>query len=133
MSGLSSSDIFGANDLSLEDVEISEWPKDGQPGRLRLRQLDAADTLEMTEAMNGSPKDGMFIILVYTARDPETDEKVFPLPAEPEARKEQLAAYVSGLKLKSMKVLNRLQFAAMRVNQMGPGPRAVVDEAIKNA
>lgn len=116
---LSAADILDAKDLEHVDEQVPEWG-----GEVRLRQLDASNTLEMTESMNASPKDGMFIILVYTAVDPETDQHLFPLSGSDVEKREQLAAHVLGLRRKSFRVLSRLQKAAMTVNKMGPQARA---------
>jgi hypothetical protein len=120
---LLASDILSADDLKYVDELVPEWPKNNEPGVIRLRQLDAGESMEMSDAMNESPRSGMFIILVYTARDPQTDQKLFPLPEDEKLRREQLAKYVGDLKRKSMIVLNRLQWAAMKVNNMGPRAR----------
>lgn len=118
-------DILAAKDLAFVNENVPEWG-----GDVRLHQLSARRMMEMTEAMNVSPKDGLFIIFIYTATD-LADALLFPLSDDAEVRKVQLAEYVTGLREKSMAVLNRLQYAAMRVNQMGP--RKTTDDVIKNA
>lgn len=126
---LSADNILEAKDLAVQDVTVPEWPDaQGNPGIVCLRQLSAEGMMRMTEDMNEHPKEGMFIILVHTACDKDR-QPVFPLPEDEDARKEQLAQYVKALKGKNFKVLNVLQFAAMKVNDMGPR----VPGAIKNA
>jgi hypothetical protein len=118
-------DVLDAQDLAHEDVDVPEWN-----GALRMVQLDAAATMDMTIAMGQDPKNGMYILVAFTARDVESGEWVFPLSGDDDARKEQLAGYVAALRKKNFQVLSRLQKAALRVNNM---LRTKAPNEIKNA
>lgn len=120
---LSAAEILSAQDLKFTDEQVPEWPKEGEPGVIRLCQLDAAETIEMTNQMNKAPRDGMFIILVYTACDTDST-RLFPLEGTDEEKTQLLEKYVSALKRKSFIVLSRLQNAALKVNSMGPRAKA---------
>jgi len=116
---LSANDIFD-NDLDLEVIEelVPEWKgKDGEPGIVRLRQMNAEDSTAFTEEMEKpeNKQEGMFIILVWSAVDAEN---------KPLFTHEDIAR----LKKKNMRVLNRLQMAALRLNSMIPKKK----EEIKN-
>lgn len=112
---LSAMDILGAADLDVAKEVIPEWPgPDGQPGTILLRQLSAEDSISMNTEIEKAPKDGMFIILVYCAVD-ENGAALFTSDSIPALRK------------KSLRVLNRLQRAALRVNSM----TAATEVAIK--
>jgi len=115
---LSANDIFD-NDRDLEIIEepVPEWSKDGEPGVVRLRQMNAEDSTAFTEEMDKpeNSREGMFIILVWCAVDAEN---------KPLFTHEDIAR----LKKKNMRVLNRLQMAALRLNAMMPRKK----EEIKN-
>lgn len=103
---LSATDIFGADDLESTKETVPEWRgPDGEPGTIILRQLSAEESISMNEEIEKAPKDGMFIILVRCAVD-ENGAQLFTSESIPALRK------------KSMRVLNRLQRAALRVNSM---------------
>lgn len=107
-------DILEADDLAHEDLNVPEWG-----GTIRVTQLAADGTMDMTECMSRAPQDGLFVIVVFTARDPETNTPVFPLPDAGEERVAKIAEYVAVLRKKNFQVLTRLQQAALRVNRMG--------------
>lgn len=103
---LSKSDILGADDLKIERVPVPEWPgKDGQPGIIVLRQMSAAESMAITKLMIDNSTDGMFIILAASAID-DNGERLFTMDD------------IEALRGKSMKVLDRLQRACLRLNSM---------------
>ena len=109
---LSASAIRDAKDLAEEVVEVPEWG-----GSIRLVQLNAAESIELTKALATltGADNGMFIMIASCARDSE-GARVFPMPADqPEVVAETLAL----LKTKNMQVLNRLQMVCLRLNKMG--------------
>jgi len=108
MTLLTAVDILGSEDLVSEEVEVPEWPDSkGQPGRIRLRQLNAEESMRLTEEMllKENEKAGMFIMLVRCAVN-EDGSRVFT--------EEDIPA----LKKKSFRVLERLQRVALRLQSM---------------
>jgi hypothetical protein len=119
---LSAATILGAPDLKMEPVTVPEWPVDGAPGVIHVQQLSAGEIIAFQNFM-AKPESkglGMFIVLVFTARD-ESGTPLFPFPAEAGEEQDKVVyAYVDALKGKSMAVLDRLQRVALRVNSMLP-------------
>jgi len=105
---LTAADILGSSDLEVSEELVPEW-KDasGQPGVVLLHQLDAEETLQLTREMDTkeAAADGIFIVLVYCARD-RAGNRLFT--------KEDIPA----LKRKSFKVLSHLQRRALALNKM---------------
>lgn len=110
---LSRQQIFDAPDLAVEDVPVPEWPgADGEPGIVRLRQMNAGETIAMTDEMD-KPENkslGLFIILVHTAVD-AGGALLFT------------SADVEALKKKNFGVLDRLQRRALAVNSGKADPK----------
>jgi len=120
---LSAAEVLESTDLEFEDSIVPEWKKkNGEPGTIQLYQLPADELMIMNDLMTKPEykNDGMFIILVFCARDPESGDRLFPIPMDgtEDELKEALGKHVSRLKKKSMRVLNRLQRIAMRLNAM---------------
>lgn len=111
---LNAAKILEAEDLAYEDVEIPEWPDEGKPGVVRMTQLNAEDAMAMSDAMvdAASKRDGMFIAVVACARNPETRERLLSDEDIPALRK------------KSLRVLNRLQTIALRLNNLNAASEA---------
>lgn len=107
----SAEDILAAEDLAFEIVEVPEWNT-----VLRIQELSAEESLAFTDDMakKTGDRDGMFLIIIHTARNPETLERVFTLEHLPRLRK------------KSMPVMNRLQRVALKVCKMGPDGQAAL-------
>jgi hypothetical protein len=100
---LSADQIFAAEDLSEETVEVPEWG-----GAVRLVQMTAAESQSFSKHMMSvqHTDDGMFLMLVYSARNAER-ERIFTVED------------INKLRLKSVNVLARLQSVALRLNNMG--------------
>ncbi len=117
---ISASRIFEAEDLAEHIEEVPEWSnEDGTPGRLRLVQMTAAENIELTTLVGESKEtivDGMFLILVYCAKD-EEGKRIFT--------KEDVVK----LREKNFHVINRLQQLCLRLNKTG----AAEEETLKKA
>ncbi|KKL90251.1 hypothetical protein LCGC14_1906550 [marine sediment metagenome] len=107
---LSASRILEAEDLAEHIEEVPEWPnEDGSPGHLRLVQMTAAENIELTNLVGESKEtiiDGMFLILVYCAKD-EEGKRLFT--------KEDVVK----LREKNFHVINRLQQLCLKLNNTG--------------
>lgn len=119
---LSGDEILDSLDLEFHDETVPEWKKkSGEPGVVRLVQLPASEEMEMNDLMTkpGNRDDGMFIILIFCAHDPESGDRLFPFDGDTAAeRAEKIMVHVVKLRKKSMRVLNRLQRIALRLNAM---------------
>jgi hypothetical protein len=107
---LSATAILEAKDLDVVREEVPEWKDDeGNPGVVVLHELDAKESIELARETDTVDKanDGMFLMLVYCAKD-EDGNRLFTLADIPALRK------------KSFRVLNRLQHIALRLNKMEP-------------
>jgi hypothetical protein len=107
---LTAADIAGSSDLEVIEELVPEWKdKDGNPGLVLLHQLNAEESLALTREMDTkeAAADGIFIVLVYCARDREGNHLF---------TKEDIPL----LKRKSIRVLSRLQRIALAVNKMDP-------------
>lgn len=104
---ISSLSILDADDLLVEEALIPEWPdpETGEPGVMRLQQMDAERSALFTAAINLSGEDGMFIILVFCAVDTD-NHLIFSMDDVPKLRK------------KNFRVLSRLQDICLRINKM---------------
>jgi hypothetical protein len=103
---LTAEQILGMDDLNVEEVEVPEWPVDGQPGIIRLKTMSAREAMNSQKQMNVSPKareDAMINLIVMSAVD-EKGDRIFT------------AKQVEMLRDKSMRVFVRLQKAAMSLN-----------------
>lgn len=98
---LTAADVFAAKDLAEDLVPVPEWG-----GDIKLKQMNAAETMAMTKDMEANKGDGMFIILVHTARA-EDDSHLFT--------HEQ----IDRLREKNFNILNFLQRKALSLNRMG--------------
>jgi hypothetical protein len=110
--------------LQTFDEPVPEWPdKDGNPSIAHLTEMPADEFVEFdTEiAKPANAKLGMFLILIYALRDPVTDERVLT--------REDLEL----LKKKSIRVLDRLQRIAMRLNGMGKEGREIAKNVSREA
>jgi len=107
---LSAASILDAEDLSEETVDVPEWG-----GAVRLCQMTAEETREFTKHMSTiqGEEDGMFLMLVYSARDVER-KMIFTVED------------VARLRKKNINVLNRLQRIALRLNKMGDAGEAAL-------
>lgn len=105
----SASQIFDAEDLVHEDVEVPEWHL-----TLRIQQMDAQETVRFTRSMDTheGAANGMYLILVACTRTME-GTLVFTYSTP-----EELTATVAALQRKNINVLQRLQRVALRVNAM---------------
>lgn len=112
---LSAEQILGMDDLNTIDVEIPEWPVNGEPGLVRLKTMSAREALNFQKQMSASPKnrdDAMINVVVMSAVD-EAGTRIFT------------AKQVEQLRDKSIKVFTRLQKAAMELNGFSePGTQA---------
>ena len=105
---LSAAAIKAARDITHEIVEVPEWG-----GSVLLQQMNAAEAthfgtvMEKLKSVEGySPRDGMYMMLIYSARESVDGPLIFTEEDLPE------------LRLKSIDVLNRLQRIALRINKM---------------
>jgi hypothetical protein len=106
---LSRERVLQAVDLKFEDVEVPEWPnEDGTPGVIRLWQLAADESLKLTEAMTTQTrvKDGIYIVLIFCARDETGTVPVFTMDD------------IDALRRKPFAVLERLQRIALNLQGM---------------
>jgi len=99
---LSASNIVDAEDLKFVDVEVPEWG-----GTIRLKQMDAKESMAFTDEMVTIEKQplGMYLMLIRCAVD-EQGKKLFTDEDLPR------------LQAKSVQVLNRLQRIAITLNKM---------------
>jgi len=103
---LTAEQILEMDDLNTLDVEVPEWPIDGEPGIVRLKTLSAREALTFQKQMSVNSKareDAMVSIVVLSAVD-ENGERLFN------------QKQVELLRDKSVKVFTRLQTAAMELN-----------------
>ena len=117
---LTAEQILEMDDLNTLDVEVPEWPIDGEPGIVRLKTLSAREALTFQKQMqtnNKAREDAMVSIVVLSAVD-ENGERLFN------------QKQVELLRDKSVKVFTRLQTAAMELNGFSNPKR---DEELKNA
>lgn len=108
---LSAASIIAAADLAHEDVSVPEWPDPvtNEPGVIRIVQLPAFEAMELTNEMTDTKNadDGMFLVLIHCARNADNSH-IFTKDDLPHLRG------------KSMRVVNRLQAVALRLNSMDP-------------
>jgi hypothetical protein len=97
-------------DLAWEDVDVPEWPDaNGEPGMVRMFEMNAGESVRFTQLTAGEKAlDALYIVIVLTARSVE-GEPLFTLDD------------LDLLRSKNMRVLMRLQLAALRVNKMMTG------------
>jgi hypothetical protein len=107
---LTAAQIRDAVDLKEDIVEIPEWG-----GSVRLVQMTAAESLEMTKLMSvqAHADDGIFLMLVFSAKDAEGN-RLFTIED------------VLELKKKNFNVLNTLQRRAITLNRNGIEDKAVL-------
>lgn len=100
---LSASQILDAEDLAEEVVPVPEWG-----GNVRLCQMNSEESFAFSKALtaSASSEDGIYLILIYSARDAERQMVL---------RTEDVPA----LRKKNQDVLIRLQTVALRLNKMG--------------
>ena len=116
---LTAEQILEMDDLNTMDVEVPEWPIDGEPGIVRLKTLSAREALTFQKQMqtnNKAREDAMVSIVVLSAVD-ENGERLFN------------QKQVELLRDKSVKVFTRLQTAAMELNGFASPKK---DEDLKN-
>jgi len=101
MKKLSAADIIETSDQQIIEVECPEWG-----GSVSLRSLTAGEAMTFVDAFKDNKKDGPVRLLVMTA----VNEEGKPLFTLDDLEK---------LKGKSLKVLMRLQKAAMEMNGLG--------------
>ena len=112
--------IFAADDLKHEDVEVPEWG-----GTVRVRALTAGERDQWESSMAGETKNGQAIkvedvrakLIAFAAIDVETGERLFTLDD------------VTKLSKKSAAAMQRLWLVASRLSLVGAGD---VDELGKN-
>jgi len=115
---LTAEQILGMDDLNTMDVEVPEWPIDGEPGTIRLKTLSAREAMTFQKSMQSSPRareDAMVNIVVLSAVDEDNNRLFNPKQVE-------------ALRDKSVKVFTRLQTAAMELNGFAT-PKKELDEA----
>lgn len=103
---LSIDDILATDDREYVTVEVPEWPKNGKPGTVRLRNLSNSELIEYTEAMEGdkqAKKRGNLELVRRSAINASGG----PLFTE---------AQVTLMLEKSAKAFNRLAKAALKLN-----------------
>lgn len=102
MSFISAGNIREASDLKYLEEQVPEWG-----GVIRLREMAADEALRFTELMaaGDAAKDGMYLIIVACACDVDGN-LLFT------------AEDIPMLKTKNLRVLNRVQRAALKVNSM---------------
>ena len=116
---LTAEQILEMDDLNTMDVEVPEWPVDGEPGVIRLKTLTAREALTFQKQMQTSAKareDAMVAIVVLSGVD-GGGNRLFN------------AKQVELLRDKSVKVFTRLQTAAMELNGFSTPKK---DEELKN-
>ena len=121
---LSADRILSAADLTEETVEVPEWSnEDGSPGLIRLQQMTADESIQWTKDVQdlekGGPEgeNGMFLMLIYSAKDAEGN-RLFPS-----------LDVIAQLRKKNFHVIDRLQRVGIRLNKMNEEAR----EALKNS
>lgn len=108
---LSAEDIFNSEDIDYVDVTIPEWKKDGEPGVIRLRAMNADEGIKFGEDMKDKAKmaDSYVRIIALTAVKVNPDGTCGdPLFVGDVA--------VHKLRKKKNGVFIRLQKAAMKLN-----------------
>lgn len=108
---LSAEDIFNAEDIDFVNVTIPEWKKDGKPGVIRLRAMNADEGIKFGEDMKDKAKmaDSYVRIIALTAVKVNPDGTCGdPLFMGDVA--------VHKLRKKKNAVFIRLQKAAMKLN-----------------
>lgn len=105
--GLTAADIFEGDDLEALEVVIPEWRKNGEPGKLWIRQMPCDVGLVFQDAMKieSNKEEGMYLIVIATAVDAKIEGK--PLFN---------AQDIERLRKKNLKVLDRLQKLALAHN-----------------
>lgn len=100
-------------ELSIEKQTIPEWKKNGKPGVLWLRQLDALTQIEMTNRLEKPDMKnlGMFIVFIYCACKDKDRTPMCPFSDE-----KQFMEHLQRLQKQSFRVLNRLQRRALALN-----------------
>lgn len=106
---LTADQILGMDDLNTMDLEIPEWPVNGEPGIIRLKTLSAREALNFQKTMNLSPanRDNAMISIVVLSAVDDAGNRIFT------------NAQVERLREKSVKVFTRIQKAAMELNGFG--------------
>ena len=68
---LTAGDIFDADDLGIETMEVPEWKKNGKPGVLGLRVLTAEEVIKFQDVLKSETgkKSGWIRILALAACD----------------------------------------------------------------
>lgn len=106
---LSAEDILSVDDLEYEDVPIPEWK-----GTVRISMMSADRLVAFDETMSKpeNKSQGMFLILFETATD-ASGNRLFTTPEQFER-----------LKKKNLRVLNKLQLVAMKINMISVRSKA---------
>jgi hypothetical protein len=116
---LSEDEIWAADDIHFEDVEIPEWPtRDGRPGVVRLRTLYAEQVKAFMGLTEDSAKEAFVPRLVVQAAVRADGSPLFTGDLDEAVKK---------LLRKSMPGVNRLQDAVLRQNGL-----LKTKEAVKN-
>lgn len=102
--------ILSASDVEYKEVNVPEWG-----GTVRLRSLSALESQTFAENFKKGDKDGQVRLIIMSAVDEHGD----PLFTE---------ADIAALQKKSMKVVLRLQNAAMELNGLRDA-KVAVEEA----
>jgi hypothetical protein len=108
---LSAEDIFAADDIDFVEVEIPEWKRDGKPGTIRLRAMNASEAIKFGEEVKDKAKlaESYVRIVALTAVKVNPDGTCGdPLFVGDVA--------VHNLRKKKNAVFMRLQKAAMKLN-----------------
>lgn len=114
---LTAEDIFAAQDLTEDLVAVPEWG-----GDVRLKQLSAKATIEMTKEIEDPANKGlgMFLVLVHMALK-EDGSKAFTVDD------------IEKLKTKNFNILNRLQMAALKLNRSGAASGVALKKDLSEA
>lgn len=114
---LSASSIFGAVDLKEDVVEVPEWG-----GSVRLVQMSAAESMQLTRDMatQEGADNGMYLMLIYSARNADSTRIFSPDEADPEQPNAPVkwTKAIEQLKQKNFYVLDMLQRRALTLNAM---------------
>lgn len=108
---LSAEDIFAADDIDFVEVEVPEWKRNGKPGVIRLRAMNASEAIKFGEDVKDKAKlaESYVRIIALTAVKVNPDGTCGdPLFMGDVA--------VHNLRKKKNAVFIRLQKAAMKLN-----------------
>jgi len=105
---LTATDILDKSDTEYDYVDIPEWG-----GRVKIRSLTADEVIKFTESMKGEAKKNAMVRICHLCTVNEDGSPMF-----------EDGNMIAKLQKKSVKAINRIQKAALKLNGMDDEAKA---------